>query len=261
MSDKGLTIDDGIEGRVALVTGASSGIGRGIALALGARKARVVVHFRSSEAKADAVVRLIQASGGEAIALQADLATSDGVDQLFNKVDRAFANHLDFVVNNAGEWMDAVTIAECTESQWDHMFNVNAKSMFLCCRAAAQRMLPKKHGSIVNMGSVAGHTGGGGGTVPYCAAKAAIHTLTRGLARELAAANIRVNAVAPGVIETDMTAGRVSDAMRARIIAGTPLGRFGEADEIAAMVLTLLGNGGSYITGQVIDVNGGLLMR
>ena len=157
--------------------------------------------------------------------------------------------------------MDATPIVTCTDAHWDRMFAVNAKSVFLCCRCAARRMIPQRQGAIVNLGSIAGHTGGGGGTVPYAAAKSAVHTFTRGLARELAGSGIRVNAVSPGMIDTPMLAGRITTVARDKLLATTPLGRFGAPEDVVPLVLTLLSAGGNFITGQVFDVNGGLLMR
>ena len=248
-------------GRTALVTGAGSGIGHEIALALGRAGARVGVHCRKSIAAASELIDQVVGLGGEAILLQADLSEPSQVEQIFAEWDRAFGGQTDMLVNNAGEWMDKCLVTECSERQWDHMFDVNAKSVFLCCQQAARRMLVRKSGAIVNIGSVAGHTGGGGGTVPYAAAKAAVHTLTRGLARELGPHGIRVNAVAPGFVETAMTENRVSPEGASAFCASLPLGRIAQANEIAPLVMVLLSPASGYMTGQVVDINGGLLMR
>jgi 3-oxoacyl-[acyl-carrier protein] reductase len=165
------------------------------------------------------------------------------------------------LVNNAGDWMDKTPIIDTPEEQWDRILDVNAKGVFLCCRQAAGRMIRQGEGSIVNVGSIAGHTGGGGGTVPYAAAKGAVHSLTRGLAKELAPYGIRVNAVAPGVIDTPMIEGRIPPKVVETLKGVTPLGRFGEPQEVASVILMLLSPACSFVTGQIVDVNGGLLMR
>ncbi|MCC7085076.1 MAG: 3-oxoacyl-ACP reductase FabG [Pirellulales bacterium] len=255
-------MSDAFKHSVALVTGASSGIGRAIALALGAKGARVGVNCHNNRSAAAEVTNQIEKAGGQATVLQADVSVASEVDRMFAELATAFGNRLEMLVNCAGDWMDKTPIIECPEAHWDRMFAVNAKSVFLCCQQAARRMMPNQRGAIVNIGSVAGHTGGGGGTVPYAAAKAAVHTLTRGLAKELGPHGIRVNAVAPGMIETPMLTGRVPDDARARLQATTPLGRFGLPEEIAPLVLLLLDpSAASYITGQVIEIDGGLLMR
>ncbi len=248
-------------GRTALVTGAGSGIGYETALALGNAGAFVGVHYCRNRNGADSVRERIEAAGGRAVLVQADLSRSDQVERIFAELVAATDGRLDMLVNNAGDWMDKAPIVDCPEAQWDRMLDVNAKSAFLCCQQAARRMIQQGAGAIVNIGSVAGHTGGGGGTVPYAAAKAAVHTLTRGLARELAPHGIRVNAVAPGMVDTPMLEGRVSPEAAEKLKALTPLGRMAEPSEIAAVVLMLLSPGCSFMTGEIVEVNGGLLMR
>jgi len=247
--------------RVVLVTGASSGMGIHIALALGKAGARVGVNYRKNEASARKVQEQIEASGGRAVVLQADVSRTADVERMFEDLAEAFGERLDCLVNNAGDWMDKLPVAECDDETWDRMFAVNARSVFLCCRSAARKMIAQGEGSIVNIGSVAGQTGGGGGTAAYAAAKAAVHNFTRSLARELGPQGIRVNAVAPGLFDTPMIEGRVSEAGRKAIEDATPLGRLGDPPEIAHIVLTLLSPGASFMTGTIVDVNGGLLMR
>lgn len=255
--------DDYFRGRVALVTGAGSGIGSAIATALGLAGARVGVHYRSSRAGAESVKQRIEAGGGggSATLLQADVSCAEQVARMFDELDAAFDGGIDMLVNNAGDWMDKVPIVDLPEAQWDKMFDVNTKSVFLCCQQAARRMIGKGAGAIVNIGSIAGHTGGGGGTTPYAAAKAAVHTFTRALARELGPQGIRVNCVAPGLTATAMLDGRVSDEAVEKFGAITPLGRLGRPAEIAPAVMLLLSPAASFMTGEIIDVNGGLLMR
>jgi 3-oxoacyl-[acyl-carrier protein] reductase len=231
-------------------------------LALGAEGNCVGVHCHQNRTDAVEIAKQIERTGGHAKVLQADVSIAGEVERMFAELAATFAEPLAMLVNCAGDWMDKESIVECSEAQWERMFEINAKSVFLCCQQAARRMIPHKRGAIVNIGSIAGHTGGGGGTVPYAAAKAAVHTFTRGLAKELAPHGIRVNAVAPGMIETPMLADRVTAELRAKLQATTPLGRFGEPEEIAPLVLLLLNaSNSSYITGQVVDVDGGLLMR
>jgi 3-oxoacyl-[acyl-carrier protein] reductase len=249
---------DSFQGKVALVTGASSGIGRATALRLGAAGATVGVHCRSNRDSAESVREQIEAAGGRAVVLQADVSRADEVERMFAELDAEADGRLDMLVNNAGEWMDRMPILDCPESQWDRMLDVNAKSVWLCCRQAAKRMIARESGSIVNVGSVVGHTGGSGGTLPYVAAKAAVHTMTRGLARELAPHHIRVNAVAPGFVDTPMLEGRVTEERAQQLVL---LGRKGEPDEVAAVILALLSPAFTFVTGEIVDVNGGMLMR
>jgi 3-oxoacyl-[acyl-carrier protein] reductase len=243
-----------------LVTGAGSGIGAAVAVALGAAGAAVGVHYNRNRTGADKVIRQIRDAGATAEAFGADLTDAQAVENLFKDFDNKMGN-ITGLVNNAGDWMDKSPIVDCTLAQWQHMFEVNVTSVFLCCQQAARRMIERKAGGIVNVGSVAGHTGGGGGTVPYAAAKSAVHTLTRGLARELAPHGVRVNGVSPGMVDTPMLAGRVSDQARQQISRLTPLGRFAEARELGPAIVFLLSSGASYITGEIIEVNGGLLMH
>lgn len=248
--------------RLALVTGASSGMGYQIALALGQAGAKVGVHYRGNEKSAAGLCERIQQAGGKAIPLQADVSDPAQVKRLFDQLSSTFGPDLQLLVNNAGDWMDKSPIADCPLEQWDRMFNVNTRSVFLCCQQAARLMIQHgQGGSIVNMGSVAGHTGGGGGTVPYAAAKAAVHTFTRGLAKELAPHQVRVNAIAPGMVDTPMIRGRVSAEAEKALTAATPLKRLARPDEFSAAALFLLSPASSFMTGEILEINGGLLMR
>lgn len=246
--------------QVALVTGASSGIGRAVALALAGEGAEVGVHYHSGRDRAEAVVAEIEAAGGRAFALPADVADGDSVRALFAAV-RDRRGRLDVLVNNAGEWMGRHPIAECPDELWHQMIAVNLDSLFYCCRAALEIMLPQGSGAIVNVLSIAGHTGGGGGTVPYAAAKGGGNALTRGLAKEVAAGGVRVNAVSPGLIDTPMQerwTGAEKLGEWARLV---PMKRIGAAAEVVGAVLFLASAEASYVTGEILEVNGGLLMR
>jgi 3-oxoacyl-[acyl-carrier protein] reductase len=255
-------IGDWFDGRVVLVTGASSGMGQATAIMLAGLGAKVGIHYRSNRAGADEALKQIQARGkGDGVVIQADVAKRDDIERMFGELEAAFGPRLGGLVNNAGDWMDKELIVDCREQQWDHIFDVNVKSVFLCCQIAAKKMIAQKEGSIVNLGSIAGHGGGGGGTVPYAAAKAAVHTFTRGLAKELAPHNIRVNCVAPGLIHTPMITTRLSDTASEGLKKSTPLGRFGEPKEIAYAITYLLSPAASFITGEIHNVNGGLLVR
>lgn len=252
---------DWFKRKAALVTGAAQGVGREIALQLGRAGAKVGVNYRTSEREAHAACEVITRDGGSAIALSADLSRPDEVQAMFSRFHEHFGARLDMLVNNAGQWMDKTPIVNCPLELWERMIDVNAKSVFLCCQHAARLMKDQQSGSIVNIGSLAGHTGGGGGTVPYAAAKAAVHTFTRGLAREMAPFGVRVNAVAPGMVDTPMIQGRVSEQAAQQLKANTPLNRFAAPAEIVPAVMFLLSPAASFITGSVIEVNGGLLMR
>ena len=249
------------QGRTALVTGASSGIGYGIATALGLAGTHVGVNYCKNREGAESAVAEITAGGGQAVAIQADVSCAEDVERMFGELEAACGQRLDMLVNNSGQWMQRQPIVECSDEIFDQMWKVNARSVFLCCRAAARKMIAQKEGVIVNMGSVVGHSGGGGGTVPYAAAKAAVNTLTRGLARELGPHGIRVNAICPGVVNTPMTAGRIKPAAREAVINMTPLRRFGEAHEIARGVLSLLSPACSFVSGTILDIDGGYITR
>jgi NAD(P)-dependent dehydrogenase (short-subunit alcohol dehydrogenase family) len=249
------------QGRVALVTGASSGMGRETALALGRAGAKVGVNYCRNQATADATVQEIKSASGEAITIQADVSQSADVDRMFAELACAFGDRLDYLVNNAGEWMKQRTlVVDCSDELIERMWSINARSVFFCCRAAARRMIQQGDGVIVNVGSNVGHSGGGGGTVPYCAAKAAVNTLTRGLGRELGPHGIRVVGVAPGVVDTPMTE-HLAPEIRQKVMDATPLRRFGEANEVAGTILALLSPSCSFVSGTILDVDGGYLTR
>jgi 3-oxoacyl-[acyl-carrier protein] reductase len=244
-----------LEGKVALVTGASRGIGRAIAEALAAQGAHVVVNYHRSADAAAEVVRTIEERGGTAVAFQADVSDFAAAQGLVGSVLESFGQ-LDILVNNAGTTQDTLLLT-MKEEQWDHVINTNLKSVFNCCKAAARPMVRRKQGGrIINISSVSGIVGQAG-QANYAASKAGIIGFTKSLAKELGSRNITVNAVAPGFVLTDLTAA-LPDELVQQTLTYIPLGRWGEVIEIARVVVFLASDDASYITGQVIAVDGGI---
>jgi 3-oxoacyl-[acyl-carrier protein] reductase len=245
-----------LEKRVALVTGASRGIGRAIALELAARGAAVVVNYHQSPERANEVVKAIQAGGGQAAAFQADVSQFEQAQNLVKFVLDTFGD-LHILVNNAGITRDTL-IMMMSEADWDAVIETNLKSAFNCSKAAIKHMLRKRYGRIINIASVAGQMGNPGQT-NYSASKAGQIGFTKALAREVAARNITVNAVAPGFVETEilnaMPAGALETALK-----WVPLGRIGQPQEIAYAVAFLASDQAAYITGQTLGVDGGMAM-
>ncbi len=241
--------------KVALVTGASRGIGRAIAEELAARGAKVVVNYHSSPAAAEEVVAAIVEQGGNALAVQADVADFAAAQELVKATLDAYGQ-IDILVNNAGTTQDTLLLM-MKEAQWDHVIDTNLKSVFNCSKAAARPMLRRKQGGrIINISSVSGVVGQAGQS-NYAASKAGIIGFTKSLAKELGSRSITVNAVAPGFVLTDLTAGLPEELVQ-QSLAYIPLGRWGEAQEIADVVAFLASDRASYITGQVISVDGGI---
>ena len=242
--------------RTALVTGASRGIGRAIALALAAKGFAVAVNYAGSHEAAEAVKDEIEKNGGHAFLVQGDVSKADDVDRIFKEIKDRFGA-LDVLVNNAGINRDALLI-RMSEDNWDDVIATDLKSDFLTTKAAALLMMKKRKGSIINISSVVGIMGNIG-QANYAAAKAGVIGLTKSCAKELAGRNIRVNVVAPGFIETAMTDG-IPEKIREKMIASIPMGRMGQPEDIANAVCFLASDDSSYITGQVFVVDGGLVM-
>ncbi|GMQ93093.1 MAG: 3-oxoacyl-[acyl-carrier-protein] reductase [Acidimicrobiia bacterium] len=241
---------------VALVTGASRGIGRAIALHLAADGFAVAVNYASNSAKADEVVSKIEEHGGSALAVQADVSDADAVAAMFEMVSNELGS-VSVLVNNAGITDDGLLL-RMTSDQWDNVVNTNLGSVFLCTKAALRSMLRAKSGRIINISSVSGISGNPGQS-NYAAAKAGIIGFTKSVAKEVGSRGITVNAIAPGFIQTDMTAAlgdNVTDAVAEQIA----LGRLGLPGEVASIVGYLASDGASYITGQTIVVDGGLAL-
>lgn len=241
--------------KVAIVTGASRGIGRSIALALAAQGVKVVASARNAEALAN-LVDEIKGQGGDALAVAGDVAVEADANALVEEAVAAYGQ-LDILVNNAGITRDGLLLRMKNED-WDAVLDTNLKGAFLCIRAAAKVMSKQRSGRIINISSVVGEMGNAG-QVNYCASKAGLLGLTKSVARELARRNVTVNAITPGFIVTDMT-DNMTDKAREAMTEQIPLGRLGEADDIANAVVFLASDQSAYITGQVLGVNGGMYM-
>ncbi|MEW6568817.1 MAG: 3-oxoacyl-[acyl-carrier-protein] reductase [Chloroflexota bacterium] len=245
-----------LDGRVAVVTGGSRGIGRAIAVELARRGARVVVNYASNAAAAEETVKAIEAAAGQAAAFQADVGEYAQAQSLVKFALDRFGD-LHILVNNAGITRDGL-IATMDEADWDQVIQTNLKSTFNCSKAAIRHMMRKRYGRIIQITSVSGQMGNAGQT-NYSASKAGQIGFTKALAREVAARNITVNAVAAGYIETDIWA-TVPEASRKAALGLIPLGRTGQPEEIAAAVAFLASDKAGYITGHVLTVDGGMAM-
>ncbi len=243
-----------LSGQVALVTGASRGIGKAIALALGKAGAKVACIARNEE-KLKETVAEIAAAGGSATVHQCDVADSTAVQQVVDAIVEAGGGRLDIVVNNAGMTKDGL-LPRMTDEDWDSVIATNLRSVFLFCRAATTLMRKQRSGRIVNISSVSGFRGNPG-QANYSASKAGVIGMTRAVAREIGGRSVTVNAICPGFITTEMTQA-MGELMGELVKKNIPMKRFGEADEIADTVLFLASDSAAYITGQVLTVDGGL---
>jgi 3-oxoacyl-[acyl-carrier protein] reductase len=249
-----------LTGSVALVTGASSGIGAATASTLAGLGARVAIGYHHNREGAEATRDRIAAAGGTAVAIAADVRQAGETRAL---VDRAGAElgPIDILVNNAGSLIARLGIHDITDAHLDELMALNFKSAVLASQAVAGSMVERRRGAIVNVVSIAGHTGGGPGAGAYAAAKAALAAHTKSLAKELAPKGVRVNAVSPGVIDTPFHEMFSTPEMLRTFVSTIPLGRLGTADECATVIAFLASNAASYIVGETIEVNGGQLMR
>jgi 3-oxoacyl-[acyl-carrier protein] reductase len=246
-----------MEGRVALVTGGGRGIGRAIAVRLAQEDAKVAVSYRSNDAAAGETAELVQGAGGECKLFKGDVASPDEVEAMIKEVGETFGP-VEILVNNAGIRRDNIFL-RMKDAEFDEVLDTNLKGVYLCTHAVLRGMVRARWGRIVNISSVVGLIGNAG-QANYAAAKAGMLGFTKSVAREVANRGITVNAVAPGFVQTDLTE-ELPEDVKERILGEIPTGRFGEAEEIAEVVAFLASESASYVTGQTIAVDGGMVMQ
>ncbi len=253
-------MDIRFDGKVVFITGASTGIGAAMAIAFGTSGAKVAIHYNRSEKEAQAVAKKIKAKkGGETFLVQADVMDPAATGKMIKEVVKKFGR-IDVLVNNAGGLLERYPIADMPDDAYQKVMDLNVASTFRICKLAIPYM-KKKGGSIINLSSIAARNGGGGGAVIYAASKAAVSTMTRGLAKELAPFKIRVNAIAPGIILTPFHDKYTKPEMLKALMSSIPMGRGATAEEVAGPALFLASEQlASFITGEVLEVNGGQLM-
>jgi len=245
-----------LKGKTAVITGASRGIGKAVAIRLGKAGANLVLSYRSNDAAMDELIESLEKEGIKAVKVKGDVSNSDDAKELM-KVAKETYGSLDILVNNAGITKDKLII-QMKEEDFDSVIRVNLKGSYNCIKHAAKIMMKQRSGKIVNMASVVG-VSGNAGQINYSASKAGVIGMTKSAARELAGRNITVNAVAPGFIETDMTKDLVEKA-KDGMISGIPLGRLGLPEDVAEAVAFLASDSADYVTGQVLHVDGGMVM-
>ncbi|ANU13575.1 3-oxoacyl-[acyl-carrier protein] reductase [Planococcus halocryophilus Or1] len=245
-----------LAGKTAIITGGSRGIGAEIARKFAADGAKVVVNYSGSQEKAEAVVADIEANGGTAIAVKANVADAESVKAMVDETMKTFGS-VDILVNNAGITRDNLMM-RMKDDEWDDVININLKGVFICTKAVTRQMMKQRSGRIVNIASIVGVMGNAG-QANYVAAKAGVIGLTKTTARELASRGITANAVAPGFITTDMT-GKLSEDVQKAMMGQIPLGRFGAPEDVAKAALFLASDDASYMTGQTLHLDGGMVM-
>jgi len=248
-----------LTGRTALVTGGSSGIGAATAAVLAELGAKVAIGYFHNEAGAQKVRTEIEAAGGKAVAIRADVRKPDEARAIVEQATRELGP-LDILINNAGSLVKRIPILEITEEGWDNIMDLNLKSAVICSKAVAPTMIGRKTGAIVNIVSIAGRNGGGPGAGPYASAKGGLITFTKSLAKEMAPHGVRVNAVSPGVIDTPFHEVFSTPEMIAGFVKTIPMGRVGTSMECATTIAFLVSDAAAYIAGETIEVNGGQLM-
>lgn len=245
-----------LKGKTAVVTGGSRGIGKAVCLKLASLGADIAFSYAGNETAAQETEIALKELGVKVLAMRADVSVSEEVDAFFSKVLEVFG-HIDILVNNAGITKDSLAI-RMKEADFDRVVETNLKGAFLCCKAAARPMMKQRSGRIISLASVVALRGNAG-QANYCASKAGIIGLTKSLAKELGGRGITVNAIAPGFIETDMTA-VLSEENRTAMLSAIPLARAGRPEDVAEAIAFLAGDGAAYITGQVLRVDGGMAM-
>ena len=248
-----------LEGQVALITGASSGIGRATGERMAGAGARVALNYCKNRAGAEAAAEEITKAGGEALAVHADVTRAADVQAMVEAVRQRWGR-IDILVNNAGDLFARHMLADMTEEYWDQSMALNLKSVFLCVKAVWEEMAARRSGCIINVTSIAARNGGGPGAAAYSAAKGGMLTYTKSLAKELAPHGVRVNGIAPGVIATPYHERYSPPELFQKYIAAIPLGRAGTSEEVAEVIVFLASPAARYITGETIEVNGGMWM-
>ena len=248
-----------LKDQIALITGASSGIGRATAEAMARQGARVAVNYHKNHTGAEGTAEAVRKAGGEALVLRADVTRHADVRAMVDAV-RAKWRRIDILVNNAGDLLARHTLADMTEDYWDLIMALNLKSAFLCVKAVWEEMAARRSGCIINVTSIAARNGGGIGAAAYAAAKGGLLTYTKGLAKELAPHGVRVNGIAPGVIATPYHERYSSPELMQKFVAAIPMGRAGTSEEVADVIVFLASPPARYMTGETVEVNGGAWM-
>jgi len=253
-------MDIRFDNKVVLITGASTGIGAATALEFARAGAAVMINYNSSESAAKNVLRTIEQEGGKGAVFKADVTRQTEVEGLVEKTLGRFGGRIDILINNAGSLLDRRHFSEMTDDLWDRTMELNVRSVYLCCKRVVPVMKKQAYGKIINISSIAARNGGSIGAGHYSSAKAAVLTFSKNLAKELAGHNITVNNITPGIISTPFHDRFTSNEMRKRMQEAVPLGREGTPEEVAWPILFMASDYASYITGETLEVNGGLLM-